>query len=83
MNLKEKLPTYEPPNLIWDQIESRLDQPVSLKEAMEDLPDYDPPMDLWNDIQVELISNQPTFKKIKFAWRAVAAVFLVGVSHRS
>ncbi len=80
MDLKKQLPTYEPPEKIWENIEASLDQPASLHEVIGELPEYSPPEDLWNDIQLELIINHQPRSRSIFAWRAVAAVLLVGVA---
>lgn len=58
------LPSYQPPEGLWNDIEQVLDASASgetLGEALKDLPQYHPPAFVWNRISQSL--DEPTLKK--------------------
>lgn len=53
----KKLPTYEPPELLWEQVNKDLNQVMprtALQAAIQALPEYNPPDFVWEHIQKNL-----------------------------
>jgi HAMP domain-containing protein len=62
-----KLPEYDPPTSLWDDLESALDADDLLKQSIPNLPVYDPPETVWSDIEAKL--NQPVQQTLKIRSR--------------
>lgn len=80
-NLKsalERLPQYEPPDTVWQGIETRL--------PLLELPTYDAPDFVWQQIEAQLLSPPKTENKLnilrggKFHKLAIAASIALLVS---
>ena len=53
----DKLTAFEPPQLIWENINEELDKDAkekALHEAIEALPSFDPPDQIWGGIEADL-----------------------------
>lgn len=53
-NAVRQLPTYEPDEAVWIEIEQVLDRSKTLDVALESLPQYQPPVALWRAIEQEI-----------------------------
>jgi hypothetical protein len=53
------LPSYQPPEGLWGDIEKQLDDASALDAAIEKLPDYHPPAQVWENIRQELEEPAP------------------------
>jgi hypothetical protein len=66
----DKLTAFEPPQLVWDNINEQLDKDVkekALHEAIEALPSFNPPDQIWAGIEKELV----TPSKPKVYWLSI------------
>lgn len=81
----DKMTAYEPPQLVWENINETLDKDIkekALHEAIEALPSFDPPDQVWADIETDLDSqSKPKVYKLPIRSFAAAAsvALLLGV----
>jgi hypothetical protein len=54
--LIKNLPTYEPPETVWDAIETRL--------PLLEMRTYEPPADIWESIENQLITQEKPVKRL-------------------
>lgn len=73
----KKMPTYEPPQSVWEQLEVELDYDT-LTVPTEKLPQYNPPDTLWENIAAELPSSQN--KWVRRKWWVLGFLLVVVVS---
>ncbi|WP_028524242.1 hypothetical protein [Runella limosa] len=71
--LKHKLPTYTPPESVWEAVEQGLNE-APLKEALQHLPMHEPPAQVW----LELTESLPTARPLRW-WRYAAAATITGL----
>jgi hypothetical protein len=70
----KNLPTYEPPEMVWEAIETRL--------PLLEMPTYEPPVEIWNTIENQLVAGGKPVKRLKILrgvksnyWLLAAASF--------
>ena len=77
------MPEYNPPESIWDGMESKLEQISSeypLQKAIQELPSYNPPDAVWSSIAKQLPTANARIIKLNVVWKyAAAAIFLLGM----
>lgn len=74
------LPVYAPDYLIWEALQSELDEARQLKPAIDALPLYAPPPQVWEHIESDLDKKPRRLIFLK-NWRyAVAAAALIGLA---
>ena len=71
--LKHKLPTYTPPESVWEAVEQGLNE-APLKEALQHLPTHEPPAQVW----LELDETLPAARPLRW-WRYAAAAAITGL----
>lgn len=77
------LPSYAPPEGLWDSIEEQLEEEESspLGLAIQELPKYSPPAFVWKNISQELdqpqLSEKPKFKLRAAFFSRAAAIALI------
>jgi hypothetical protein len=59
--LLKNLQTYEPPETVWQAIETRL--------PLLEMPSYEPPMDIWNSIENQLVVAEKPVKRLILSLR--------------
>lgn len=57
-NALKRLPEYEPPRFIWEEIEAGLETDDLMREGISSLPEYTPPAEIWENI-AENLAKQP------------------------
>jgi hypothetical protein len=78
--LLKNLPTYEPPETVWEAIETRL--------PLLEMRTYEPPVDIWESIENQLVTSEKPVKKLSilrgvknnYAWLAAASFALLVVA---
>jgi hypothetical protein len=78
--LIKNLPTYEPPETVWEAIETRL--------PLLEMRTYEPPADIWESIENQLVTSEKPVKKLSilrgvknnYAWLAAASFALLVVA---
>lgn len=73
--LKHKLPTYTPPESVWEAVERGLEE-APLQEALHRLPTHTPPTELWAAIEQEL--PRPVIRR-SGGWQYAAAAVVTGL----
>jgi hypothetical protein len=75
------LPSYQPPEGLWNDIEQQLDDSAALDAAIETLPEYHPPAQVWENISeaLEQPSPQPRLRVLSsfFLSRAAAVAAVI------
>jgi hypothetical protein len=79
MDLKSKLPEFEPEDNLWGKIEDELDFNRDLVSAITDLPTFDPDYQLWDSIESG-IQKPNSYISLFIKWTAVAASVAILVS---
>jgi hypothetical protein len=76
-----RLPEYNPPNAVWDELEEALEAEAQVQETVPNLPVYDPPKEVWSHIEASLNQQAKPPRVIQFGWvrRLAAAAVLTGV----
>ncbi len=71
---KHKLPSYDPPDKLWEGIRQRLEEAreAPWRPCLDELPEYDPPDAVWAGIEARLKTTQPT-RRLWPWWAAGAA----------
>lgn len=75
-----RLPEYEPPAGLWDELEASMDADIQLSGTVQTLPLYDPPAEIWNNIENRLQQKPAVRLGIFRRILAAAAVGLVLLS---
>jgi hypothetical protein len=78
--LIKNLPTYEPPETVWEAIETRL--------PLLEMRTYQPPVEIWESIENQLVTSEKTVKRLSilrgvknnYAWLAAASFALLVVA---
>lgn len=73
----EKLPAYEPSELIWTGIEANLAE-IPLQISITKLPEYDPTDNVWDNIEREIPKEHVSRNTWWFAAAAVLVVSSIG-----
>jgi hypothetical protein len=78
--LIKNLPTYEPPEKVWEAIETRL--------PLLEMRTYEPPVDIWESIENQLVTSEKPVKRLSilrgvknnYAWLAAASFAILVVA---
>jgi hypothetical protein len=78
--LIKNLPTYEPPEMVWEAIETRL--------PLLEMRTYQPPVEIWESIEIQLVTSEKPVKKLsilrglskQYSWLAAASFALLVVA---
>jgi hypothetical protein len=57
----KNLPTYEPPEMVWEAIEIRL--------PLLEMPTYEPPIEIWDSLENRLVVDEKPVKKLNLSLR--------------
>jgi hypothetical protein len=76
----KNLPTYEPPETVWEAIETRL--------PLLEMRTYEPPVDIWKSIKNQLVTSEKPIKRLSilrgvknnYAWLAAASFAILVVA---
>ena len=74
-NIRNQLPTYEPPLKVWEEIDNAL----NLQNSIQTLPTYQPSEVVWENIVADLPTIQPKVFWLKKLSLAAAVFLLIGM----
>ena len=73
----QKLPSYEAPSFIWEEVDAQLTAEEQLTAAIEQLPSYEAPSVVWESIEEELEQGTRIISFNRTRWMAIAAAIAV------
>lgn len=76
----KSLPQYAPPENLWEQIDTGLDQEQLIKEAIPRLAQYQPPIEVWENITLALSTKVISWRRRSYAIAAAVAALVMMIS---
>ena len=77
-----RLPQYEPPVGVWENLDSALGLDIALANSVRQLPPYTPPAAVWENITAQLPTTRPAARRValwpRYAVAAALAAALFG-----
>ncbi len=79
-----RLPEYQPPDLLWHNLEEHLDYEQNLESLLREMPTYAPPAAMWDQLSLKIAQAPELAPKPRihprFKWSIVALLLALAIS---